>query len=78
MSDNPYFIRLELLKLAQSIASDAAWVERNRLEQDWNSMKDYAIANDKAPPPFPEFNEVTTDQVLEIANQLNDFISNNK
>ena len=79
MSDkNPYEIRLELLKLAQSILSEAAWVERNRLEQDWNCMREYAITNNKAPPQFPEFDAVTVEQVLETANQLNDFISNSK
>lgn len=66
-----YEIRLELLKLAQSIESDRVWTERNRLEQDWNAVREKGTVS-----PYPRLPEVTYKDVIRVAKELNDFVSN--
>ena len=39
---SPFTIRLELLKLAQSIENDRVWVQRNRLEQEFQMVREQA------------------------------------
>ena len=68
-----YEIRLELLKLAQSIENDRVWTERNRLEQDWHANKENHILN-----PYPKLPGVTYVDVVRVAEELNKFVSNNK
>ena len=71
-----YEIRLELLKLAQSIENDRIWSERNRLEQDWQQKVEFTNKTPgSAPPPFPSLPEVTYNDVISVAKQLNKFIS---
>lgn len=65
-----YEIRLELLKLAQSIESDRNWSERNRLEQDWNAKKEHGNIN-----PYPVLPDVKYEDVIKVAEELNKFIS---
>ena len=69
--NSPFTIRLELLKLAQSIESDRIWSERNRLEQDWNEKKLQAPGT-----LFPTLPVVTYEDVIKVANELNKFVSN--
>lgn len=80
---SPFTIRLELLKLAQSIENDRVWVERNRLEQDWNVQKERtdrlnATTNGVAfeVPKYPELPVVTYEDVIKVATELNKFVSN--
>jgi hypothetical protein len=68
---DPFTIRLELLKLAQSIESDRIWSERNRLEMDWNAARD-----NKQTLPYPIQPVVTYEDVIKVANELNKFVSN--
>ncbi len=70
-----YEIRLELLKLAQSIESDRMWSERNRLEQDWNAKRDHAMQTEGKIPPYPNQPSVTHEDVIRVAEQLNHFVS---
>ena len=74
---SPFTIRLELLKLAQSIESDRIWSERNRLEMDWTCKKDHiSSANSIEPLPYPTLPVVTYEDVIRVANELNKFVSN--
>lgn len=65
-----YEIRLELLKLAQSIESDRNWSERNRLEQDWTAKKEQNQIE-----PYPVLPDVKYEDVIKVAEELNKFIS---
>ncbi len=68
---SPFTIRLELLKLAQSIESDRIWSERNRLEMDWNAARE-----NNATLPYPNQPVVTYQDVIRVATELNKFVSN--
>lgn len=74
---SPFTIRLELLKLAQSIESDRVWVERNRLEQDWHAKRDHiSSAASVEPLAYPNLPVVTYEDVIKVATELNKFVSN--
>lgn len=71
-----YEIRLELLKLAQSIEAERVWSERNRLEQDWNLKREQAASrNWETLPEFPRMPITTHNDVITIAEELNKFVS---
>lgn len=72
MSD-PYTIRLELLKLAQSIESERIWGERQRLEQDWQALVNVEPTTHS---PFPTLPVVTHNDIIKVAEELNKFVSN--
>lgn len=79
--NSPFTIRLELLKLAQSIESDRIWTERNRLEQDWNTKveeirRQPLSKSDEDIPSFPHLPVVTYQDVIRVAEELNKFVSN--
>ena len=71
-----YEIRLELLKLAQSIEADKVWVTRNQLEQNWNAARSYNEMKNEPAPPFPNHPVVTHEDVIRVAEELNKFVSN--
>lgn len=64
---NPFEIRLELLKLAQSIEFEKMMAERIRLESDWQSFK--------STYPFPSLPAVQVEDVIKTAESLNTFVS---
>jgi sulfur transfer complex TusBCD TusB component (DsrH family) len=73
---SPFTIRLELLKLAQSIESDRLFAERNRLEQDWHAtIEDYGRRG-LPTPSYPNVPVVTYEDVVRVAEELNKFVSN--
>lgn len=69
--NSPFTIRLELLKLAQSIEADRVFTERNRLEQDWHAKRENNILE-----PYPTLPDVTYEDVIRVAEELNKFVSN--
>lgn len=73
---SPFTIRLELLKLAQSIESDRQFAERNRIEQDWHATKEDYERRGRPAPPFPFVPVVTYKDVIQVAEELNKFVSN--
>ena len=74
---SPFTIRLELLKLAQSIESDRIWAERNRLEQDYATRREQAESRKwETLPSYPILPVVTHEDVIRVANELNKFVSN--
>lgn len=77
----PFEIRTELLQQAQSIVFEKMMAERMRLENDWSTKRDLwsMLAADKhvtEPPAFPQMPAVTTEEIIEEARKLNDFVSN--
>ena len=77
---NPYTIRLELLKLAQSIENERIFAERMRRENDWNANRELAMNNNNRGiltevPLFPDIKAVDHQQVINVAKQLNEFVS---
>jgi hypothetical protein len=79
--NSPYFLRLELLKLAKDTLSDEQWTKNNKMQQDYEMEKNIAGASyvDGQPRtkiPFPETTHFTVDDVIERARKLNEFMSN--
>ena len=71
-----YHIRLELLKLAQSIEIERSMTDRIRKENDWNNQRDLANIRNEPAPPFPEMEIVDHVRIIEVARSLNEFVSN--
>lgn len=75
MSKTPFEIRVDLLSLASSIQSDAVWVKRNQLEQDWNAARQNAsFSGSPFTQPFPYLPSPTAEEIIETARKLNTFI----
>ena len=74
----PFEVRLELLKLAQSIECDRTQSQRTRLENNWHSQRELALANNQSPPEFPELEIIDANKILQVAEQLNYFVSGSK
>lgn len=81
MSKTPYEIRLELLSMAQSILTENMFAERNRLENDWQTVREMAIINTQrgnmaSVPAFPQLPTISSDEIIALASKLNEFVSN--
>ena len=73
MSLNPYELRLELLKLAQSTLNEQSYNNRQALMDKYHGAKEHAPAT-----PFPDLPRMpTTEDIIAEAKKLNDFVSNN-
>jgi len=76
MSKTPYEIRLELLSMAQSILTENMFAERNRLENDWQTIREMAIRGNMASvPQFPQLPTISSDDIISLATKLNEFVS---
>ena len=77
-------LRLKLLEHAKDILSDRVWVERNRLEQDWNAqVNKFGQINNTSSikfemPKFPELPSATHNDVIAVAAELEKYIVNGK
>ena len=81
MTKTPYELRYNLLEMAQSIINENLMNERIRLENDWNGLRELAIAAaergvQSAVPAFPEIPKMDPNAVIEMAKLLNNFVSN--
>lgn len=81
MSKTPYELRYNLLEMAQSIINENLMNERIRLENDWNGLRELAIAAaergvQSTVPAFPEIPKMDPNAVIEMAKLLNNFVSN--
>lgn len=81
MSKTPYEIRLELLSMAQSIVTENMYAERMRLENDWQTLREMAIAGANSGQwaqvtPFPNMPTISSDEIIALASKLNEFVSN--
>ncbi|CAB4170954.1 hypothetical protein UFOVP908_185 [uncultured Caudovirales phage] len=75
-SKTPFEIRLDLLNLAQSILNDKVWADRNRIERDYDAIKESCLTKNKQVPACPQMPSVEEDAIVELAKKLNDFVSN--
>jgi uncharacterized protein YllA (UPF0747 family) len=82
MTKTPYEIRLELLKLSKDILSERFYNNREAVQRQYESdqdnwQKNYAIGKieDRIEYPTTQYN-VNHKNVVALATQLNDFISN--
>jgi hypothetical protein len=81
MTKTPYELRYNLLEMAQSIINENLMNERIRLENDWNGLRELAIAAaergvQSTVPAFPEIPKMDPNAVIEMAKLLNNFVSN--
>lgn len=65
MSD-PYMLRLELLKLSQDILEQQNSAKQERLRMEWDTSRT---------SPYPDLPTIKTEDVIETAQLLNEFIS---
>ena len=63
---NPYEIRLELLKLSRDILLDENTNKTQQLQLEWERTKSN---------PFPNLPFASADDIIQIAEKLNAFIS---
>jgi hypothetical protein len=83
-SKTPFEIRTDLLSQAQSILFERIMAERQRLENDWNTKREVYFTTLDSPdmmpidsaPDFPVLPTITTEEVIDAAKKLNDFVSN--
>lgn len=77
-SKTPFEIRSDLLNLALTICSERTNAERQKLEQDWHSIREMCISasGSKIIPDYPKIPFVTSEEVISEAKKLNDFVSN--
>jgi len=80
-SKTPFEIRTDLLSQAYAICTEKMYAERQRLENDWNMRRDEwsikaANGNYTEAPLFPSLPAITTEDVVDEARKLNDFVSN--
>jgi hypothetical protein len=81
MSKTPFEIRLELLSMAQSILTENMYAERNRLENDWQTIRELNIieaqrGNRVAVISYPTLPTISSDEIISLATKLNEFVSN--
>lgn len=79
MSKTPYEIRLELLKLANEILCTPVFQTREAKLQEWHASRerfpDETAPQDPKPfPALPDF--PSTDEIIERAKVLNEFVTN--
>jgi hypothetical protein len=78
MSTNGYEIRLELLKMAQSMLEQDWHAQRDGLIQEWNASRE-VYAGETAPrdvKPFPTFKPFPTEEeIIKKAKTLNEFVA---
>ncbi len=72
MSLNPYEIRLELLKLAQTTLNEKTYNARQGLMDEFHATRENNVSH-----PFPNLPEMpSTEDIIKEAKKLNDFVSN--
>lgn len=67
---NPFEIRLELLKLAQSIELEKHMTARIKAENDWHVKREHGSED-----PFPIINPISVEDVIKTAESMNAFVS---
>jgi hypothetical protein len=72
----PFEIRLELLKMAQSMLTDDYMFKRTAVENQWNAQVDAARIACQPPPELPPLPPYPTEtDVIKKATELNSFVS---
>jgi len=72
----PFEIRLELLKMAKEMLSEAYYGERERISNDWSTKVDSAKHAGQPVPDHPGFPAYPTEsEIISKAQALNGFVS---
>jgi hypothetical protein len=72
MSKTPYEIRLDLLKLAKESIFEPYFYSRSALENEWTAKRDMSPHTPYPKMPSPP----TTEEIINEAKKLNEFVSN--
>lgn len=73
----PFEIRLELLKMAKDMLTEAYYSERDRLQQDWHIKVEAAKLNGQSVPEHPAYPPFPSEaDIIVKAQTLNGFVSN--
>jgi len=73
---NAYHIRLELLKMAKDMLTDDYYGKRELANNNWQTDVESARLKGEDLPKHPGFPEYPSEQqIIEKANQLNQFVS---
>lgn len=75
MSQTPYEIRLELLKMAKEIVEQNWYAVKEMTMLDWNLAVDLAKETRQPIPPHPEIIPMHQSEIMAVAEQLNGFVS---
>jgi hypothetical protein len=80
VNKTPFEIRAELLSQAQNILSEKRYAQFVVLENDWMlEREEWSMKAGKGEfgdrPKYPSMPAVTTEEVVEEAKKLNDFVS---
>ena len=75
MSQTPYEIRLELLKMAKEIVEQNWYAVKEKMILQWNLEVEVAKENRQPVPSHPKINPIQYTEIMSVAEQLNGFIS---
>ena len=82
MSKTPYELRTDLLSMAIGIASEKHYQENQRRTSDWEKeceTLNYLMHTENVTANFPKApvsTSATAEEIIEVANKLNDFVTN--
>lgn len=76
MSQTPYEIRLELLKMAKEIVELNWYAVKEKAMLDWNQAVELAKETRQPIPSHPEIVPMHQSEIMTVAQQLNSFIGN--
>jgi hypothetical protein len=76
MSMTPFEVRLEVLKMAKDLCMEKHYNQKQKVECTYFNSVDFNQKNDLAPPNFPDFPDVPTEnEILSRAKNLIEFVN---
>ena len=75
MSQTPYEIRLELLKMAKEIVEQNWQAVKEKAMLDWNLAVELAKETRQSVPSHPEMLPMHQSEIMAVAEQLNGFVT---
>lgn len=75
MSQTPYEIRLELLKMAKEIVEQNWHAVKEKSMLDWHQAVDLAKETRQPIPLHPQIIPMNQSEIMAVAEQLNGFVS---
>jgi len=74
----PFEVRLEVLKMARDLAMEKHMNQKQKIEATYWQSVEHNQKNDLAPPVFPDFPDVPTeDDIIKRAKGLVEFVNGN-
>ena len=76
MSMTPFEVRLEVLKMAKELIMDNYYAQRDKVNQQYETLRCFNMDNKLSAPDYPELPKAPTeDEIITKAKALNDFVS---